>query len=82
MRGSLSGGAPPESLDAPADLPKEHRSQVALGQLQDVVSGLPNEAATGLEQALLQVLSKDQVGLIAAFDGQVREQGKFRQCWH
>src|SRR3989442_283324 len=45
---------PCEPLDAPEDLPKERRCQVALGQLQDEVSSVPNEAAPGLEQALLQ----------------------------
>jgi hypothetical protein len=45
---------PREALDALENLPKERRRQVALGQLQDEVSGVPNEAATGLEQALLQ----------------------------
>jgi hypothetical protein len=45
---------PPESRDAPEDLAEEAPCQVALGQLQDEVPGVPNEAATGLEQALLQ----------------------------
>ncbi len=45
---------PRESLDAPEDLPKESRCQVARGQLQDEVPGVPNEAATGLEQPLLE----------------------------
>jgi len=45
---------PPESLDTREDLPKERQSQVALGQLQDEVPGVPNEAPAGLEQALLQ----------------------------
>jgi hypothetical protein len=45
---------PRESLDTPEDSPKESRCQVALGELQNEVSGVPNEAATGLEQPLLQ----------------------------
>jgi len=31
---------PPESLDAPEDLPKESRRQVAFGQLPDEVPGM------------------------------------------
>ena len=45
---------PCESLDAPEDSPKEALCQVAFGQLQDEVPGVPNEAAAGLEQPLLQ----------------------------
>ena len=45
---------PPESRDAPEDLPKERRCQVAFGELEDEVPGVPNEAATGLEQPLLE----------------------------
>jgi len=45
---------PREPLDAPEDLPKEAPSQVAFGQLEDEVPGVPNEAPTGLEQSLLQ----------------------------
>jgi hypothetical protein len=41
---------PRESLDAPEDLPKESRSQVALGQLEDEVPGMPDQATTGPEQ--------------------------------
>jgi hypothetical protein len=43
-----------ESLDAPKDLPKEGLCQVAFGQLRDEVPDVPNEAAAGLEQPLLQ----------------------------
>jgi hypothetical protein len=43
-----------EPLDAPEDLPKESRSQVALGQLEDEVPRMPDQATTGLEQPLLQ----------------------------
>jgi hypothetical protein len=45
---------PRESLDAPENLPKERRRQVALGQLEDEVSGMSDETSAGLEQALLQ----------------------------
>jgi hypothetical protein len=45
---------PRESLDARNDLPKEPLRQVAFGQLQDVVPGMPDEAPAGLEQPLLQ----------------------------
>jgi hypothetical protein len=45
---------PRESLDAAENRPKERRCQVALGQLQDEVSGVPNEATTGLEEPLLE----------------------------
>jgi len=38
----------------PENLPKERRRQVALGQLEDEVSGVPNQASAGLEQSLLQ----------------------------
>src|SRR6266852_5049291 len=48
-----SSRMPRESLDAPEDLPKESRSQVALGQLEDEVPGMPDQATTGLEQPLL-----------------------------
>jgi len=45
---------PRESFDAAENLPKEAPCQAALGQLQDKVSGVPNEAATGLEEPLLE----------------------------
>ena len=45
---------PREWLDAPEDLPNESRSQVALGQLEDEVPGMPNQATTGLEEPLLE----------------------------
>jgi hypothetical protein len=45
---------PRESLDAPDDLPKQALCQVALGQLEHEVPGMSDEAATGLEQPLLQ----------------------------
>lgn len=45
---------PRESLDAPEDLPKEPPRQMAFGQLEDVVPGMPDEAPTGLAHPLLQ----------------------------
>ena len=45
---------PREPLDAAENLPEEAPCQVALGQLQDEVSGVPDEAPAGLEQPLLQ----------------------------
>src|SRR5438094_4715572 len=53
-RPSRSRGVPCESLDAPDNLPKKSRRQVALRQLQDEVPGVTNEATTGLEQPLLE----------------------------
>ena len=49
-----SGRMPPESLDAPEDLPKESRRQVAFGQLSDEVPGMSDEAPAGLEEPLLE----------------------------
>src|SRR2546428_12224635 len=46
-RPSRSRGVPCESLDAPDNLPKKSRRQVALRQLQDEVPGVTNEATTG-----------------------------------
>jgi hypothetical protein len=51
---SRSRRVPRESLDAPEDLPKQIRCQVALGQLEDEVPRMPDEAPAGLEQPLLQ----------------------------
>ena len=49
---------PRESLDAPENLPKERRRQgalgQALGQLEDEVAGMSDEAPAGLEQPLLE----------------------------
>jgi hypothetical protein len=45
---------PRESLDARQNLPKEAPRQVALGELQDHVLCVPEEAATDLEQLLLR----------------------------
>ena len=45
---------PRESLDARQNLPKEAPRQVALGERQNEVSSVPDEAATGLELLPLQ----------------------------
>ena len=45
---------PRESLDAPNGLPKQALCQVALGQLEDEVPCMPNEAPAGLEEPLLE----------------------------
>ncbi len=45
---------PRESLDAPEDLPKQVSRQVALGQLEDEVPRMPDEAPAGLEEPLLE----------------------------
>jgi hypothetical protein len=64
-------------VGAPENLPKERRRQVALGQLQDEVSGVLNEAATGLEQAALL-----QTRQGPALDGD-RAKGRFASMrWH
>ena len=44
---------PRESLDALENLPKQAPCQVALGQLEDEVPRMPDEAPAGLEQPLL-----------------------------
>ena len=43
-----------ESLDAPEDLPKESWRQVALGQLEDNVPRMQDEAPAGRESPLLE----------------------------
>src|SRR5262245_65044855 len=45
---------PRESLDAPENLPEELARQVAFGELQGEVSGMPDEATAGLEEPLLE----------------------------
>jgi hypothetical protein len=50
--GVCSPLTPRESLDAPEDLPKQIRCQAALGQLEDEVPRMPDEAPAGLEQQL------------------------------
>src|SRR5882762_4019917 len=49
-----SSRMPRESLDALENLPKEAPGQVAFGQLEDEVPGVPNETPAGLEQPLLE----------------------------
>src|SRR5882724_7799490 len=53
---------PRESLDAPENLPKERRRQGALGQLEDEVAGMSDEAPAGLEQPLLEAMSPTTMG--------------------
>src|SRR5438094_10001773 len=67
-RPSRSCGVPCESLDAPDNLPKKSRRQVALRQLQDEVPGVTNEATTGLEQPLLEARQRP------ALDGDGQDQ--------
>ena len=45
---------PRESLDAPENLPKKRRRQVAFGKLEDEVPSMPDEAPPGLEEPLLE----------------------------
>ena len=45
---------PRESFDAPENLSKKRWRQVALGWLEDEVSGMSDEAPAALEQALLE----------------------------
>jgi hypothetical protein len=44
LRGPRSGRVPRQSLDAPNNLPEQARRQVALGELQDEVPGVPDQA--------------------------------------
>src|SRR5260370_2843611 len=52
--GARSRRMPRESLDALENLTKEASRQVALGELQSEVPGMPDEAAARLEQPLLE----------------------------
>jgi hypothetical protein len=52
VRYSASGRVRHSSLDAPENPPKEPQRQVAFRQLENEVSGMPNEVAVGLEQPL------------------------------
>ncbi len=45
---------PRESLDGPENLPEEGPRQAALSQLQDEEPRVPDEAAAGLEESLLE----------------------------
>jgi len=55
---------PRQPLDARHDLPEQNPCQAAFGKLQDEVSGMPNEAATGLEEPLPETRQRP------ALDGQ------------
>ena len=59
---------PRESLDAPENLPKESRRQVALGQLKDEGASALKKAPAGLEQSLLQARQRP------ALDGDVQDE--------
>ena len=52
--GARSRRMPRESLDALENLTKEASRQVALGELQGEVPGMPDEASARLEQPLLE----------------------------
>ena len=67
---------PGEPLDAPDDLQKESRCQVALGQLEPEGPGVPNEAATGLEQPLLEAREGP------ALDGERQDQPALQSMTH
>jgi hypothetical protein len=54
VRCSRSGRMRREPLDTPENLPKHAPGQVAFGELQGEVPGMPDEAAAGLEESLLQ----------------------------
>jgi hypothetical protein len=45
---------PRKALDAPENLCEEAQCQVAFGQLEDEVPGMPDKAPAGLEHSLLQ----------------------------
>src|SRR5713101_6122578 len=80
-RPSRSRGVPCEALDAPDNLSKKSRRQVALRQLQDEVPRVPNEAPAGLEQPLLEtreMLPRPARGVRAANDRSVgRRAGRY-----
>ena len=59
---------PRKSLAAPEDLPKGAPRQVAFGQLEDEGPGMPDRAAAGLEQPLLQARQEP------ALDGEGQDQ--------
>ncbi len=46
---------PHEPLDAPEDLPKEAPRQVVLDALEPEGPGVPDQAAAGLEEPLLEI---------------------------
>jgi hypothetical protein len=55
---------PRESLDAPENLPKERRRQVALRQLQDEVSGMANEPPPVLKSRCCKLGGKQTSALV------------------
>src|SRR5207245_9061117 len=59
---------PRESPDARDDLSKQRPCQVALGQLQDEVPSVPDEAPAGLEESLLETRQRP------ALDGEGQHQ--------
>src|SRR5712692_5380449 len=73
---SRSRRMPGKPLDAPDDLQKESRCQVALGQLEPEGPGVPNEAATGLEQPLLEAREGP------ALDGERQDQPALQSMTH
>ena len=60
--GPRSGRVPRQSLDAPENLPEQARRQVALGELQDEVPGMPDQASAGLEESLLEARQRPAHG--------------------
>ena len=73
---------PRESLDAPENLPKESRRQVALGQLQDEVPGVPNEAPPVLNNRCCRLVS-DQLWMTRGRTSRRTSgsgSGSFRSC--
>jgi len=59
---------PAESLDARENLPKEGPRQVAFGELQGEVPGMPDEPAARLEEPLLETRQRP------ALDGERQDQ--------
>jgi hypothetical protein len=57
-----------ELLDAPENLPKEASRQVAFGELQGEVPGMPDEPCAGLAETLLEARERP------ALDGDGQDQ--------
>ena len=53
-----SGRVPRQPLDAPENLPKEVARQVVLGQLEDEVPRMPDQATARLEEPLLETCKR------------------------
>jgi hypothetical protein len=79
VRLSRSRWLPRESLDAPEDLPKERRRQVALRQLQDEVSGIADEPPAGLGTAAAAGSSASSSGWRAARPADARDCRGYRR---